>query len=130
MVDQIINIFKPLTDAAKVWFERKDKNKDEVAKMKRALVDAMQETRKAISLIKIGTKVEISEQYRIADLWKEAFLIISDSHPKTAYALMGKSNLWLTPEFWNSNKNAFDQIEKWFITVEQIIFPNLNEKSN
>jgi len=128
MINQLINIFKPLSDAAKVWFERKDKNKDEVARMKRVLVDAMQETRKAIALIKTGAKVDVPDQYRIADLWKEAFLIISDSHPQTAYALMGKSNLWLTPEFWKSNSDAFDKIENWFAEVEHIIFPNLNKK--
>ena len=128
MVDQLINIFKPLSDAVKVWFDRKDKNRDELIKMKRVLVDAMQETKKAISLIKAGKKVDVNDQYRIADLWKEAFLIISDTHPQTAYSLMGKSNLWLTPEFWNTNQNAFDKIEMWFIEVEKIIFPHLKSK--
>lgn len=125
MVNQLINIFKPLSDAAKVWFDRTDKNKEEQAKMKRVLVDAMQGTIKAISLIKFGKNVDLDEQYRIADLWKEAFLIISETHPETAYILMGKSNLWLTPEFWNDNQEGFVKIEKWFKEVEQVLFPNI-----
>lgn len=97
--------------------------------MKETLANAMHETRKAIALIKSNREVSIDEQYKIADLWKDAFLVVSDNHPATAYALMGKSNLWLTPEFWRDNPEAFAMIEGWFKEVGAIIFPDLNKQS-
>ena len=130
MIDQLIKIFEPLTNSVKLFFERKDKKKSETLKMKETLVNAMHETRKAIALIKANREVSIDDQYKVADLWKDAFLIVSDSHPATAYTLMGKSNLWLTPEFWRDNPEAFVMIEKWFKEVEAIIFPTLTNNNH
>ena len=128
MLEQLIKIFEPLTNSVKLFFERKDKRQSETMKMKETLVNAMHETRKAIALIKANREVTIEVQYKIADLWKDAFLIVSDKHPATAYALMGKSNLWLTPEFWRDNSEAFIMIENRFKEVEGIIFPDLKEQ--
>ncbi len=129
MLDQLIRIFEPLTNSVKLFFERKDKKKSETQKMKETLANAMHETRKAIALIKSNREVSIDEQYKVAGLWKDAFLVVSDKHPATAYALMGKSNLWLAPEFWRDNPEAFAMIEGWFKEVEAIIFPDLNKQS-
>ena len=121
MIEQLIKIFDPLNKGVETYFKKRQLNKEERLDMRDKLSKASMETRKAFVLLKSGKEISINLQYEIADLWRKAFIVISEKHPDEAYTLMGKSNSWLTPGFWKENEQEMLTIEKNLEMVDLLI---------
>ncbi|WP_340199372.1 hypothetical protein [Ascidiimonas sp. W6] len=121
MIDKLIPIFTPLLKLSELFIKKTELKKQERLQLLEALSIASMETKKAFIQIKRNHTVPVEKQYEIAELWRKAFVIISDKHPEEAYLLMGKSDSWLTPEFWKNNEEEMKKIEANLNTVDELI---------
>ncbi len=121
MIDLIFKSFNPLQKATELYISNKQIKKQERLDVLETLSKASMETRKAFIEIKNGKELPVEKQYEIAELWRKSFVIVSKEHPETAYMLMGKSNSWLTPEFWKKNDEEMKKIESNLEAVDRLI---------